>query len=162
MADRRPTIKVQGTSLPKGSRKEFEEGRTAIAQAEEQAPDLEPPEPQVPAQAPASDEAPVLEEEPDDEEDDEFFDDPDQDLVDEGEDDVDFSPSGDEMFLFAPTDQPMDPITSGLPVGDGPDDIPLPGETHRETLLRVARRMKTMPGADRDLQNWVARLELGG
>jgi hypothetical protein len=72
------------------------------------------------------------------------FEDQTADLIDEDGDDDEFQPADDgEAFLFSPTDRPGEPITAGMPMGEGPNMTPLPHEGRAEFVNRVATQLET-------------------
>jgi hypothetical protein len=137
---RGPHLRQQGSSLPKGARKQVEEG-LAVARA------LEEPEPEA----------------------EEDFEDEDEFEEDEDFGDEEFVPpvapqplTGTDALLFGPSKRAGEPLESGMPRGPGPDDIPLPNETPRQLVRRVAERLSTMPGASDQVKAWASRVLRGG
>lgn len=67
---------------------------------------------------------------------------------------------GYDNALFAPTQRPTEPITSGAPFGTGPNFVPRPFEDDRSFALRVAGELEASPSA-RDLAPFIQKLKDG-
>lgn len=79
------------------------------------------------------------------------------------EEDDAYQPQGDEeSFLFGPTDRPDEPITAGLPFGEGPDvsrDDPAL-ESAPAFKARLADTLSARPQS-KELRRFVERLRAG-
>ena len=89
----------------------------------------------------------------------------DDEFVDDDFDEIgDFQPvDDDEAFLFSPTDRPDEPITAGLPFGDGPN-MPISairGETKQDFALRVANELTALGGSVKGVQQFADRIAKG-
>jgi hypothetical protein len=148
---RGPHLRQQGSSLPKGARKQVEEG-LAVARALGDEGELQTPP-----------------ETGGDEVDEEDFEDEDEFEEDEDFGDEEFAPpvapqplTGTDALLFGPSKRAGEPLETGMPRGAGPDDIPLPNESPRQLVRRIAERLSTMPGASDDVKRWASRALRGG
>lgn len=63
--------------------------------------------------------------------------------------------------LFGPSRRPNEPVTHGAPFGPGADFTPLPQETDRAFMLRVADDLTQSPAATNQTKKYLARIRLG-
>lgn len=136
--------------LKYGERTEVEEA-TAIADA------AAPEEVEVEAEVADEELADEVDEEDLDDEDDDEDDDLDEDFGDpEGRPLTDI-----EQIIAQPSRRPDEPVTAGIPYGPGADDLPIPGESPRQFMLRVADRLSSVPGASQAVKSWADRVRAG-
>jgi hypothetical protein len=70
---------------------------------------------------------------------------------------------GFDRALFAPTARPDEPLTAGMPFGDGPNWTPRPTEDDRSFLMRVAADLERDPAAasSAQLRTYIAKIRQG-
>ena len=77
-------------------------------------------------------------------------------------DETEFKPSSpEELFAFAATDFPNEPLTAGVPFGPGPNMVLRPPTSDKDALRRVAERMAALPGQSREVKAFIARVQKG-
>jgi hypothetical protein len=69
----------------------------------------------------------------------------------------DFSPSGEDNFLFAPTDRPEEPVSAGAPFGAGPDFTKYAYESDEQFLQRSLGTLASQPGAFPEVKQLAAK-----
>jgi hypothetical protein len=79
-------------------------------------------------------------------------------LIGPVEEEDEFLPAGDEeSFLFSPSDRVAEPITAGMPFGDGPDVSRHAFQTDEELVTQVAARIATDKRAPKTLKDFSRR-----
>lgn len=78
------------------------------------------------------------------------------------EEDDAYQPQGDEeSFLFGPTDRPDEPITAGLPFGEGPDVSREDARSDADLLTQVSRLLSERPDAPKEVKAFARRVARG-
>lgn len=73
-----------------------------------------------------------------------------------------YQPSGpEEEFLFAPSDRPAEPVTAGVPVGEGPDASRYAIESPQAYKERMLSQMEQRAGQSRDVRRFIERARKG-
>ena len=67
-----------------------------------------------------------------------------------------------DEFLFArPTDRPDEPVTHGMPFGQGASYVQYTREDERSMRERVANQLASSPSADADVLRFAERMKRG-
>jgi hypothetical protein len=84
-------------------------------------------------------------------------------LFDDGYDELaGLEPADDQTaFLFSQTDRPDEPLTAGMPFGEGPNVSKFHPEREAAFIRRIARDVAASPAADKAVRAWAQRAERG-
>lgn len=66
-----------------------------------------------------------------------------------------------EDRLFSPTLRPDEPLTTGIPFGEGPSFVPEPFEDDETFMLRVATTLRDSPAGTGEARLFADRIERG-